>query len=95
MLTDTELKVFEKGLDFAPLQKKINKLELRMRLKWHFWVKSESFSEVTGSKPKSKWQPPQGYLCLEVYLNKVENELFELPKANIKNSNLWWGEGML
>ena len=39
MLTDTETKVLEKGLDFAPIQRKINEPELRrcrrMRLKWH------------------------------------------------------------
>ena len=45
VLTDTEIKVLEKGLDFALIQKKINEPELRsdfnkfcrrMRLKWHF-----------------------------------------------------------
>ena len=46
VLTDTEIKVLEKDLDFAPIQKKLNEQELRsdfnefcriMRLKWHFW----------------------------------------------------------
>ena len=55
MLTDTEIKVLEKGLDFAPIQKKLNEPELRsdfnefcrrMRLKWHFRDESENFSEV-------------------------------------------------
>ena len=30
----------------------------------------------------------QGHLCLEVFLSHVEIELFELPKADIKYSNL-------
>ena len=29
VLTDTEIKVLEKGLDFAPIQRKINEPELR------------------------------------------------------------------
>ena len=45
VLTDTEMKGLEKGLDFAPIQKKLNELGLRsdfngfcrrMHLKWHF-----------------------------------------------------------
>ena len=37
---------------------------------------------------KSRWQPPQGHHCLEVFLSQVENEFFELAKADIKYSNL-------
>ena len=32
--------------------------------------------------------PPQVHPCLEVFLSQVENELFGLPKADIKYSNL-------
>ena len=44
VLTDTEIRVLEKGLDFAPIQSKINEPELRtdfedffrrMRIEWH------------------------------------------------------------
>ena len=96
MLTDTEIKVFEKGLNFAPIQQKLNEPEPRsdfiefcriMRLKCHFRDESENFIEVTVFNPKSRWQPPQGHPCLEVFLSQVENELFELPKAVIKYSN--------
>ena len=38
--------------------------------------------------PKSRWQPPQGHPFLEVFLTQVENELLELPKADIKYYNL-------
>ena len=97
VLTDTEIKVLEERLDFAPIQKKLNEPELksdfnescrRMRLKWHLRDESESFSEVPVFNPKSRWQPPQGHPRLEVFLSQVENELFELPKADIKHSNL-------
>ena len=45
VLSDTEIRILEKGLDFAPIQNKINEPELRsdfekfcrrMRTKWHF-----------------------------------------------------------
>ena len=64
VLTDTENNVLEKGLDFAPIHKKLNKPELRsdfnefcrrMHLKWHFRHETENFSEVPAFNPKSKW----------------------------------------
>ena len=55
VLTDIEIKVLEKGLDYAPIQNKINEPELkkefeyfcrRMRLKWNFRNEpTPSFSE--------------------------------------------------
>ena len=55
MLTDGEIKILEKGLDFAPIQRKINEPELKqdfkdfcrsMRLKWYFWGERQEFSEL-------------------------------------------------
>ena len=88
MLIDTEINVLVKGLDFAPIQKKLNESELRsdfnefcrrMRLKCHFRDESENFSKIPVFNPKSRWLPPQGHPCLEVFLSQDENELFELP----------------
>ena len=88
MLIDTEINVLVKGLDFAPIQKKLNESELssdfnefcrRMRLKWNFRDESENFSKIPVFNPKSRWLPPQGHPCLEVFLSQDENELFELP----------------
>ena len=68
VLTDSEIKVFEKGLGYAPMQSKINELKLRndfeefcrkMRLKWYF--PNEPTSEFSGTPsftPKSSWKPP-------------------------------------
>ena len=62
-MTDTEIKVLEKGLDVDRIQKRLNEPELRsdfnefcrrMRLKWHFWGESEGFSEAPVFNPKSK-----------------------------------------
>ena len=64
VLTDTEIKVLEKGLDFTPIKKKLNEPELRsdfnefcrrMGLKWHFQDESENFNEVPVFNPKSRW----------------------------------------
>ena len=56
ILTETEIKVLEKGLDFAPVQRTLNEPELckdfeefccRMRCNWHFCNEvSETFSEI-------------------------------------------------
>ena len=97
MLTDTEINVLEKDLDFVAIQKKMNEPELRsdfnefcrrMRLKWNYRDESEKFSKVSVFNPKSRWKLPPGDPCFEVFLSQVENELFELPKADIKYSNV-------
>ena len=76
VLSDTEIRVLEKGLDFTPIQNKINEPELRrdfkefcqcMRLKWHF-----------RNEPKSSWNPPTGHPNLEVFLSQIEHELFQI-----------------
>ena len=55
VLSDAEIKLLDESLDFAPIQRKINKPELRedfeefchrMRIKWHFLNEpSEYFSK--------------------------------------------------
>ena len=49
---------------------------------------ARNFSEVPVFNPTSKWQPPQDHSHLEVFLSQFKNELFELPKADIKYSDL-------
>ena len=68
VLSNAEIEVFEKGLYFAPIQRKINEPELgedveefcrRMRVKCHFRNKpSKSFSNKPAFSPKSNWKPP-------------------------------------
>ena len=98
VLSESEIKVLEKGLDFAPFQKKVNEPELRrdfeefsrrMRIKWHFRNEiSEDFSEVPAFSPKSSSNPPQGHPNLKVYLSQVENELLSIADEPRKYSNL-------
>ena len=78
ILTETENKVLEKTLNFAPIQNKINELELRtdvnkfrrrMRTKWYFKDEpTKEFSNIATFSPKSTWTPPNGHSNLEVYL---------------------------
>ena len=97
VLSDAEIKVLEKRLDYAPIQNKINEPELRrdfenffrqMRLKWFFHNEpTPSFNETPAFKTKSSWNPSKGHPCLEVYLSQVEKELFELAVSHLGYSN--------
>ena len=78
--------MLEKGLDFAPIQKILNEPELRkdfkefsrrMRCKWNFRNEpTNNFSEIAAFRPKSEWKRPKGHASLEVFLSRVEKELF-------------------
>ena len=82
VLSDNEIKVLEKDLDFAPIQRRINEPELRsdfgefcrrMRIKWSF--RNElilDFSEKPAFHIKSSWNTPKGDPHLEVFLSRVE-----------------------
>ena len=98
VLTDAEISVLEKGLDYAPILNKINEPELRtdfeefcrrMRLKWYFRNEPTSnFSEVPAFRTKSTWNPPKGHPNLEVFLSEVEKELFSCTSKKLGYSNL-------
>ena len=97
VLTETEIKVLEKGLDYVPIQKKINEPELRkdfsefcrrMRNKWYFRNEpTPQFSEVPCCSTKSSWRPPNGHPALEIFLSKVEKDLFDICKKQQTYSN--------
>ena len=90
VLTETEIKVLEKGLDYVPTQKKINDPELRkefselcrrMRKKWYFRNEpTPQFSEVPCFETKSSWRPLNGHPALEIFLSKVEKDLLDIFK---------------
>ena len=97
-LTETEMKVFEKGLDFAPVQRTFNELELykdfkefcrRMRCQWHFHNEvSETFIEIPAFQPKLSWLPPKGHASLEIFLSQLGKELFTDDLDEPSQSNL-------
>ena len=98
VLSESEIKVLEKRLDFALFQRKMDEPELkkdfeefcrRMKTKWYFRNEiSENFSEVPAFSTKSSWKPTQVHPNLEVYLSQVENELFSIVDEPIRYSNL-------
>ena len=48
-----------------------------MQCKWHFCNDlSENFSETPAFRPKSVWKSPKGHANLEVFLGRLEKELF-------------------
>ena len=77
MLSEIEIHVLERGLDFAPIQKSINEPELRkdfeefssrVRIRWNFRDQpSEDFSDKPVFRPKSNWKPPPGHPGLELF----------------------------
>ena len=61
----------------------------RMRRKWYFRNEpSENFSEIQSFRPKSSWKPPKGNPNLEMFLSKVEQDLFKTIETPIRYSNL-------
>ena len=98
VLSETEIKILEKGLDNAPIQRKINEPEStsdfeefcrRMRIKWHFRNgPSENFSRIPLFRPKSFRKPQKGNPNLEMFLSKVEQDIFKTIETPTKYSNL-------
>ena len=95
--------MIEKGLDFAPTQKTLNEPELRkdfeefshrMRCKWNFRNQpTNDFSEIPAFRPKCRWKPTKGNASLEVFLSRVERELFSDEINDSTQSNLSGEEG--
>ena len=60
-----------------------------MRCNWHFRNDlSENFSETPAFRPKSVWRPPKGHASLEVFLSRLEKELFSDDISESTQSNL-------
>ena len=96
-MSDTQIKILEKSVDYALIQNKVNELEIRqdfdefsrkMSLKRYFRNEAaEDFSERPSFRCKSSWKPPQGNASLELFLSQTERELFEIPKKRLGYSN--------
>ena len=95
VLTETEIGVLEGGLGFVPTPNLINEENLRrdfsrkMRCKWYFRNElSDNFSEVPAFKAKSLWKPPAGHSCVELFLSKLEGELFSFLPGKSQSYNM-------
>ena len=86
VLSEIEIQVLEKGLDFAPIQRSINEPELRkdfedfsrrMRIRWNFRDQlSEDFPDKPAFRPKSNWKLLSRHPDLELFLSQLEKEIF-------------------
>ena len=59
-----------------------------MRCKWNFRNKPTNNSSKTPAfRSKPRWKPPKGHVSLEVFLSRVEKELFsdEMNDSTQKN----------
>ena len=98
VLTDTEIRILEKGLDFPPIQNKINKPKLRtdfeefwrrMRTKWHFRNEpTPEFSETPVFSLKSTWKLAMDHPNVEVFLSQIEQGIFKEVQSPLGYSNL-------
>ena len=98
VLNEIEIKVLEKGLGFVPTPNIINEEDLRrdfgefsrkMRCKWYFRDEPyHNFREVPVFRPKSNWKPPPGHPCVELFLSKLESELFSFLPGKSQAYNL-------
>ena len=98
VLTETEIGVLERGLGFVATLNLINEENLRrdfddfsrkMRCKWYFRSElSDNFDEVPAFKPKSLWKPPVGQPCVELFLSKLEEELFSFLRGKPQCYNM-------
>ena len=98
VLTENEIRLLEKGLVFAPAPTKINKADFRadfnefarkMRCKWFFRNEpTENFSEAPAFRVKSNWNPPKGHPAVEIFLSKLETEIFSVLPGTTLDYNL-------
>ena len=97
-LTKAEIKFLEKGIDYAPIQNKVNEPELcsdfekfcrKMRLKCYF--RNEPIpdgSEKLSFTPKSLWKPLTRHPNLDALLSELEKWIFKIVASKLGFSNL-------
>ena len=62
---------------------------MKIRCKWYFQNKiTEDFSNTSGFKTKSNGNPPKSHPALEMFLSKVEPDMFSRLPSNTKSCNL-------
>lgn len=101
-LSDTDVKLLSKGLNFCPRPKTSNTYEIekdfndfarRMRLKQFFFNKNKDQTDETSEDerrfhPKSHFVPPQGDAALESFLTAVRGDMMQQKQPNYKKDNL-------
>ena len=61
------------------LRADFNEFARKMRCKWFFRNEpTENFSEAPAFRVKSNWNPPNGHPAIELFLSKLESEIFSV-----------------
>ena len=102
VLSPNKNKILEKGLDFSPTQRKINKPEFRtgfgkfhhcMKTKWPSLNKpTVGLSEKPACYTKSYWNPCKGDTKVEVSVRRVKEQIFTVFERPVKQSNCCQGK---
>ena len=102
-LSEAEIKLLSKGLNFVPTPREVNISELKadlesfgriLRLKWHFRA-SNNEDTYNPFKRKSTFNPFKNDAAIEIYLSMVEKEIMNIAKNNCPENfdNLTRGKG--
>ena len=94
-LSKEEISLLSKGLKFIPTPKHINKARIKekletygrkLRLMWHYRNQEREII-INPFKKKSKFNPKRKDAAIEIYLSRLEEEIFALDKK-LSYSNL-------
>ena len=94
-LSKEKISLLSKGLKFIPTPKHINKARIReeletygrkLRLMWHYRNQEREII-INPFKKKSKFNPKRKDAAIEIYLSRLEEEIFALDKK-LSYSNL-------
>ena len=101
VLTENEIKVLDKGLNFVPTPEKLDRLQIKNDLaklgrlgrdiKLRMFYKNDlspSFSEKPAFKVPSSWTPPIRDVQIELYLSEIEDKLTNINESGKSYLNL-------
>ena len=95
ILNEHEISLLSKGLKFCPTPRELDRSEIkrdleafgrRMRLKWHF--RDEEDTIPNPFRPKSKYNPRNESVYIEMYLSCVEEAILNISGQGKNVSNL-------
>ena len=73
----------------ADFRQDFKEFSRKMRCKWYFSDGlSNDFSKIPSFRPKSTWKPQAGDPCVELFLSKMEHELFSFLPRKPQSYNL-------
>ena len=98
VLTESEIRVLDKGLNFVPTPEKLDRYQIKKDLErlgrdiiLKIDYKTEptpAFSEKPAFKVPSNWPPPIRDVQLELYLSEIEDILLNINESGKSYPNL-------